>query len=237
MVSGDGAHVTRSYRKKALPMSVVRRILFREQKRIYARFAAAFPPVRSARVLNVGEDGEPETAFDGFFEQLYPYPEQITAAGLEAGVRFRERFPESRWVSVVRGRALPFEDDAFDVVFCNAVVEHVGDAAAQRAFLCDVLRVAPRAFVTTPNRWYPVELHTVLPLLHWLPKRVHRALLRRLGFAFFADEANLNLLGAAELRALVPAHVNARRLDVRIEAHRFLGLASNLLLIAERSAS
>ncbi len=28
-------------------------------------------------------------------------------------------------------------------------------------------------FVTTPNRWFPIEFHTVLPLVHWLPKRQH----------------------------------------------------------------
>jgi Methyltransferase domain len=225
----DTAHVTRAYRKKALPMAVVRRILFREQKRIYARFAATFPPAPGLRVLNLGEDGEPETPFDGFFEELYPFPDRVTAAGLEEGHRFRERFPSARWVKVSRGEPLPFEKDAFDVVFANAVIEHVGSRSRQEAFLREITRVAPRAFVTTPNRWYPVELHTVLPLLHWLPPELHRAVLRRLGFDFFADQENLNLLGRADLLALVPRDVSAR-----VEAHRFLGLSSNLLLILER---
>ena len=24
--------------------------------------------------------------------------------------------------------------------------------------------------ISTPNRFYPIEFHTKLPLLHWLPK-------------------------------------------------------------------
>ena len=54
-------------------------------------------------------------------------------------------------------------------MFSNAVIEHVGGRAEQRRFVDESLRVAPRAFVTTPNRWFPVEVHTRLPLVHWLP--------------------------------------------------------------------
>src|ERR1019366_4814761 len=39
------------------------------------------------------------------------------------------------------GRTLPFRDEAFDVVFSNSVIEHVGDAPAQRRFAREVARV------------------------------------------------------------------------------------------------
>jgi hypothetical protein len=32
--------------------------------------------------------------------------------------------------------------------------------------------VARRGFFTTPNRWFPIELHTKIPLLHYLPWRL-----------------------------------------------------------------
>jgi len=38
-------------------------------------------------------------------------------------------------------------------------------------------------FLTTPNRWHPLELHTALLLLHWLPKSCHRRILSALGFS------------------------------------------------------
>ena len=66
--------------------------------------------------------------------------------------------------------ALPFPDQSFDVVFSNAVIEHVGDVERQRQFVAEALRVGRRVFVTTPNRWFPIEVHTRLPLVHWLPK-------------------------------------------------------------------
>jgi ubiquinone/menaquinone biosynthesis C-methylase UbiE len=112
------------------------------------------------------------------------------------------------------GRRLPFADRSFDLVHSSAVLEHVGSRAAQRDFLRELLRVARRAvFVTTPNRWFPVEFHSVLPLVHWLPPPAFRAILRRLGHDELADERNLNLLGARDLAALTEGLDATPRLD------------------------
>jgi|SRR5450759_1851597 len=72
---------------------------------------------------------------------------------------------------------LPFPDQSFDYVFSNAVIEHVGGPDRARAMLDESKRVARRgAFHTTPDRWFPVETHTLIPLLHWLPRSFqHRA--------------------------------------------------------------
>lgn len=75
---------------------------------------------------------------------------------------------------VVRGDAcvLPFRDDSFDYVVSNAVIEHVGGPERAQSMLAESVRVARRAaFHTTPDRWFPVEVHTQVPLLHWLPRR------------------------------------------------------------------
>ena len=79
---------------------------------------------------------------------------------------------------VTRGDAcdLPFDGDSFDYVFSNAVIEHVGGPSRAAAMLSESARVARKgAFHTTPNRWFPVEVHTQLPLLHWLPRRWQHA--------------------------------------------------------------
>ena len=61
------------------------------------------------------------------------------------------------------GATLPFADGAFDLGFSNAVVEHVaGGRDGQRQFVAELCRVAQRVFVTTPNRWFPLDPHTLL---------------------------------------------------------------------------
>ena len=82
----------------------------------------------------------------------------------------------------------------------------MGARENQRRFVAELARVARRAvFITTPNRWFPIEFHTQLPLAHWLPKPLFRRLLGADAHGFFAREENLNLLGAGELRRRAPA--------------------------------
>lgn len=67
------------------------------------------------------------------------------------------------------GRRLPFRDGCVDLVLSNAVVEHVGQEADQRAFVAEHDRVGRAWVVTTPNRWFPVESHTFTLFRHWQP--------------------------------------------------------------------
>jgi SAM-dependent methyltransferase len=141
---------------------------------------------------------------DNFFEALYPWPGQITAVGVAELPRFREAFPAVRFVAA-DGRALPFADGEFDVALSNAVLEHVGGADEQRAFVHELCRVGRRVFVSTPNRWFPVEVHTLLPFVHWLPRGHAEATLRALGRR---DAATIRLLGPRDFRALFPYRVD-----------------------------
>jgi hypothetical protein len=144
-----------------------------------------------------------------FFEEHYPWPHRITAVSDRPLERFAQAFPQIRCV-VADGRALPFDDGAFDVAFSNAVVEHVGDRDDQRRFVGELCRVARRVFVTTPNRLFPLEVHTLMPFAHWLPRpaadRVFAALRRR-------GWDGVELLTPRQLLALFPAGVDARLVD------------------------
>jgi len=135
-------------------------------------FLDLFEPGPETTVVDVGVTDAPFGAgsTNNFFEALYPWPARITAVGHTSLDRFAAAFPA---VTVVQadGRELPFADGAFQLGFSNAVVEHVaGGRDGQRRFVHELCRVARRVFVTTPNRWFPLEVHTLLPLVHWLPE-------------------------------------------------------------------
>jgi SAM-dependent methyltransferase len=202
-------------------MSLADRISLRSRRRKFALFMETIAPTAETTVLDVGVDdmgfGEPtgcETL--NFFEELYPWPEQVTALGLTAGERFRASFPQIRYVQG-DALALPFEDGAFDVVFSNAVIEHVGGPEQQRRLVAEVLRVARRAFVTTPNRWFPIEVHTRLPLVHWLPDGVAD---RAYDLARKPWAKEIHLLGPAALRELFPPDTRVVNLGMTLVAVR-----------------
>lgn len=193
------------------------------------RFLSRMRPTETASVLDVGVTSLP-SPLENALEHYYPWPHRLTAAGTEDCAFLEERHPGLRFVRVRRAGALPFEDGAFDLGFSNATLEHVGGRKEQALFVRELARVARRCFIATPNRWFPVELHTRLPFLHWLPAPAFRAVLRGLGLDFYSEEENLNLLSARELLALAPPRCKAA-----LVRHRFLGLTSNLVLVLERA--
>jgi hypothetical protein len=180
-------------------------LALRVRKRVFARFMREFSPGPDARVADFGVSGHRDHPAHYFFESLYPHRDRLTVIGRaaeEAGW-FAEAFPGVRFVEADL-RAIPLPAGYFDYGICSAVVEHAGRAEQQAALVSEVCRVCRCVLFTTPNKRFPVELHTWLPLLHWLPDGPYRAVLRRLGFAYFADAENLNLLDASSFLSLFP---------------------------------
>lgn len=195
---------------------------------VYARFSGLKP---EHSVLDVGVTGDASYASNNYFEELYPHKAKVTAAGMDPQSYLTQRYPGLSYVQIAPG-PLPFADGAFDYAHASAVIEHVGSRAQQQAFLAELWRVSRRGvLVTTPNRWAPVEFHTVLPFLHWLPAPWFRACLRVLGKGFYAEEANLHLLTKSDLRRLGAA---AGMQNIQVQGVRLFGWTSNLWLSAQR---
>lgn len=69
--------------------------------------------------------------------------------------------------------ALPFADGEFDIAFSNSVIEHLLPTDWER-FASEIQRVSKRFFVQTPNRWFPIEPHVLLPGYQFLPRTLQR---------------------------------------------------------------
>ncbi len=87
-------------------------------------------------------------------------------------------------------RRLDFENDSFDVVFSNSVIEHVGNYEDQRQMAEEVCRVGKRYFVQTPNRYFPIEPHFVLPFFQFLPIGLKIGLIRKFNLGWFSRTPN-----------------------------------------------
>jgi SAM-dependent methyltransferase len=194
-------------------------VSLRSRKRKLRLLLDELRPTAETTVLDVGAD---ELAFgegDGcatlnFFEELYPWPERITALGLQDGSGFRARYPD---IAYVQGDAcaLPFEDDAFDIVFSNAVIEHVGGRERQERFVSEAVRVGRRVFLTTPNRAFPLEVHTRLPFVHWLPDSASHRVYDAVGKGFAKE---VRLLTPGSLKDLFPGDVRVVNLGLTLVA-------------------
>lgn len=198
--------------------SIAARASLWNRRRKLALFMETIRPGPETRVVDVGvgDTGyrtEPGVASShNFFEALYPWPERITAVSDVPLPNFAQEFPTITTVTA-SGTDLPFEDDAFDVAFSNAVVEHVGGPDEQRRFVAELCRVAPRVFLSTPNRWFPLETHTLVPFVHWLPRKAADRSFATLGKD---DWERVELLSKRELLALFPPQVKARAIESRI---------------------
>ena len=199
---------------------------------MYARFISLAGDTPGRRLLDLGVTADTTLPESNFLEQWYPHRADITLASIEDCSHLETVFPGTRFVRLRGNEPLPFADGHFHVGFCSAVLEHVGGGADQIFVVAELARTCRDVFLTTPDRTFPVEFHTFFPILHWLPKPLHRRLLDGLGQSFWAREENLNLLTRRELQQVTQSALRrtGRTASWSIVSHRLLGLSSNLIL-------
>jgi SAM-dependent methyltransferase len=170
-------------------------------------FRETMRPSPWMRVLDVGAEVESDTDDCCKFIDKYPWKHRITAVNIDPRhvERIARRYPEVEAV-VADARSLPWPDKHFDIVYSNAVIEHVGSFEDQKQMASEVMRVGKQWFITTPNRWYPFEFHLRLPLVTWLPGdaylrfgRIVRYNHVRRRYVTGADCSGIRLMTAAEL--------------------------------------
>ncbi len=183
---------------------LLKRMSFRSRTKKFDLLNSLFQPREEDRILDIGASGEVFLRYT--FEDVYPYPERIVGGGNDRCevLSARHCYPKPRYV-VFDGAALPFLDKSFDLVFSNAVIEHILGEGRQELFAREVMRVGKSWFVTTPNYWFPFESHYHLPFIQFLPREWQRRYNRRWGTHIPKGEVQaLALLTARQLRRLFP---------------------------------
>jgi hypothetical protein len=222
--------------------SLIKRLAYRKRDDWHnARadlFVQLMRPREGARVLDLGgQDGSFMVRICNRVKLDVTVADIGTALGEGAlGLGFRS-------VVLEEGRPLPFEDGAFDIVFCNSVIEHVtlpkrdcierrftnaewvaASLRSQAGFAAEVRRVGRGYFVQTPHRWFPLEAHTWLPFVGWLPHNVTVAVVR-VSDRFWVKHCGYvdwNLLDVGQMRELFPG--------ARVHVERFAGMPKSIVV-------
>lgn len=129
-------------------------------------------------------------------------------------------------------RSLPdFEDGEFDIVFSNSTIEHVGTLDDQSRMADEVRRVGKAYFIQTPNFYFPMEPHFLMPGFQWLPMSLRVGLHKRLNMGNHEKEKDhLKATGLIEYTRLM-THKEMRLLfpDGNIYREKCLGLTKSLV--------
>jgi len=177
----------------------------RWRERRWERFRRSIQPALTDKVLDVGGcayDWQGRGDVIGTVDLL-----NLLAAG-ESGEAAGS--PKMRCIQG-DGRALEFGARAYEIVYSNSVVEHVGDWGDQQAFATEVRRVGQRLWIQTPARACPVEPHYLGLFLHWFPAAWQVPLARWTSVVGLTGAADLQsiasttrLLTKREFRVLFP---------------------------------
>ncbi len=207
-------------------MSLASYISAFNRRRKWEIFLRELQPGENSEILDIGFSDREYSAVDNFLEKNYEHQEKITAIGIDRPDEFLRRYPRVK-ARQYDGRRIPFGDKQFDICWSNAVIEHVGGRERQAAFLKEIKRVGRKRFVTTPSRFFPIEIHTRLPLLHYLPKNIFDSFLKLIGKKW-ATSDHLNLLSYHQLKRILAA---AGISDYRIIKNKLLGLTLDFIII------
>lgn len=124
-----------------------------------------------------------------------------------------------------------FADGEFDVVFSNSVIEHLFTFDAQLRMANEVRRVGRRYFVQTPNLYFPLEPHFLVPGFQFFPVDLRVWLVSHFDVGWYkripdpvaarTEVESIRLLSRADLRRIFP--------EARIYEERFAGMVKSFV--------
>lgn len=181
----------------------------------------------SCRIADIGGTEYYWNIFGSYTEDR---PVEITLMNLEAPA---VRSPKFHSIVADATDLSGFDDNAFDLVHSNSVIEHVGNWDRMSRMAQHVRRLAPVYFVQTPNFWFPYEPHFRFPFFHWMPEQVRAELLMKFNLGFGGRRTTYDaamrgvqsaaLLSARQMRELFP--------DADMVKERTFGLTKSYMAI------
>jgi hypothetical protein len=204
----------------------------RARKRRWQRFAEAFPEACNLRVIDLG--GTVES-----WRQCPYRPAHLTILNIDADDDTTEL--DGTPVVVRRGDACNVPEwirsQRFDLAYSNSVIEHLGGHQRRRLFALTVRSLAPRYWVQTPYRYFPIEPHFLFPGAQFLPPAGRAWIARHWRIAHVHDtDVNASMEAATGIELLALTQFQAYFPDAGIFVERFAGLVKSLVAIRHSRA-
>jgi len=211
--------------------SFIFKLLEKYRNKIYLKFIEHIPFNSKTTLIDIGTTNV-DLDHENYLVKKYPYKRSITCLSNQTLSLIKKKFPQIKTIKS-DGRETKLKNNKFDIVHSNATIEHVGNFNNQIKFVKETLRISKKyIFITTPNRNFFFDLHTIIPIIHWFPKKIHRLILKKIGHNFLSKEENLNLLNNEDLEKICKIIKIKKYI---IDSIKILGFRTNLILIINKN--
>lgn len=144
----------------------------RMRSRRWEWFRSQFPDIESMSVIDLGGTVEA-------WVRAPVRPASVHVVNLES----EPTIVTPDWIRADQGDACDLPQHIFsrtyDIIFSNAVIEHVGGHAQRMRFAEAVHKLASRHWVQTPYRYFPIEPHWLFPGFQFLPLAIRAEVSRK----------------------------------------------------------
>jgi hypothetical protein len=193
----------------------------RARTRRWRQLAATFPEIGSMSVLDLGGDARAWR-----LSGLRPaHVTLLNVVGQEV---------EEAWMSAEVGDACdpPRRLLDADLIYSNSVIEHVGGHWRRQRF-AEAVRSAPRYWVQTPNRHFPIEPHFMIPLAQYLPPAAQARLIVAWPLGNYAalEDREVALRRVLDIELLTRPEMALYFPDAEIRTERALGMTKSFIAV------
>ena len=115
----------------------------------------------------------------------------IYGCGLDEVSDVKKNYKNLNYTKIIQNKNLPYKDNYFHISLSHAVFEHVGGDKKKIFYLSELIRVSENIFISIPNRYFPIEHHSNIPFLGYLPKKIIYKLLSFFNYDIFKSEKSL----------------------------------------------
>tara|TARA_Y100000389_G_scaffold190982_1_gene216465 strand:+ start:85 stop:783 length:699 start_codon:yes stop_codon:yes gene_type:complete len=221
-------HQTYSESKKSFLYKIFQQIIVEARNEFFKLFSNNTNYSDDKTVIDIGSTPSLDKEQNIFLENV-KNNQNVTCLSNQDCKILQKKYKNIKNILIGDGKYTNLEDNSFDIVHSNATIEHVGSFENQTLFVKELLRISKESvFIQTPNRFYPIDFHTILPFFHWLPKKIHRKILEYLKLEFYAKEENLNLLSIINIKNICKI-LNIKK--YKILKYKLFFFTSNLLLV------